>query len=146
MDVTDIVLSAEHEMAHQLSVLLVEDEWLICEMVAAELTAQGFSVHAVSNAADALTHLQAGEPVDVLVTDIDLAGGMDGIELAQRARGLRPDLPILYASGAVAAKKSPPTLPGSTFLPKPYSPSRICELVTKLAGPGAGNAAANTIN
>ena len=40
-------------------------------------------------------------PVDVLFTDINLPGGMDGVVLARRARELLPELPVVYASGRV---------------------------------------------
>src|SRR6185437_20143 len=81
------------------SVLLVEDELLISVFIAEELSAHGFAVHAVSNAMAALNYMNAGSQVDILFTDIDLPGGMDGSELAKQARKLRPDLPIVYASG-----------------------------------------------
>ncbi len=69
-------------------VLFVEDELLISEWVAEALAEQGFAVLTATNAADALAHL-ASVPVDVLFTDINLPGGMDGAALARRARELR---------------------------------------------------------
>ena len=78
-------------------VLIVEDEFLICEWVAEALGEQGFAVHTVSNARDALRHL-ASAPVDVLFTDINLPGGMDGAALARRARDMMPELGVVYAS------------------------------------------------
>jgi CheY-like chemotaxis protein len=80
--------------------LLVEDEFLIREMVSEDLSEQGFSVCAVSNAGDALSHL-ASAAVDVLFTDVNLPGRMDGMALARRAREINPDLPVVYASGHV---------------------------------------------
>ena len=70
-------------------VLFVEDEFLISEWVSQSLSEQGFDVRTVSNAADALAHL-AALPVDVLFTDINLPGGMDGAALARRAREMQP--------------------------------------------------------
>src|SRR5579872_2369799 len=84
--------------AQPIHVLLVEDEFLICEMVAEALSEQGFCVHTADNGIEALRQLAAG-PVDVLFTDINLPGGMDGTALARRARELIPDLPVVYASG-----------------------------------------------
>ena len=72
-------------------ILLVEDEFLIAEWVAESLSEQGFAVKTVTNAGDALRYL-ASAPVDVLFTDINLPGGMDGAALARRARELLPDL------------------------------------------------------
>jgi len=105
-------------------VLLVEDELLISEWVAESLEEQGFAVHTVTNAMDALRHLKA-EPVDVLFTDINLPGGVDGTALARRARELRPDLPVVYASGRVNILDPQVGVPGSAFVPKPYVPALI---------------------
>ena len=105
-------------------VLLVEDEFLIGEWVAESLTEQGFAVRTVTNAADALQHL-ASAPVDVLFTDINLSGGIDGAALAHRARELLPNLPIVYASGRVNVLDPQARVPRSTFVPKPYVPALI---------------------
>jgi len=76
-------------------ILLVEDEVLISEWVAESLSEQGFEVHAVTNADDALRHFSFN-PVDILFTDINLPGAMDGAALARRIRELRPELPVVY--------------------------------------------------
>src|SRR5688500_16576479 len=57
---------------------LVEDEYLISAMVAEILAEHGFEVHVATNAKDALQHLTCGAPCDVLFTDINLPGGVDG--------------------------------------------------------------------
>jgi len=105
-------------------VLLVEDEYLISEWVAESLAEQGFAVCTATNGMDALKYL-ASVPVDILFTDINLAGGMDGTVLARRARELLPDLPVVYASGRVNILEPQVRVPGSTFVPKPYVPSLI---------------------
>ena len=105
-------------------VLLVEDEYLISEWVAESLAQQGFAVCTVTNGMDALKCL-ASVPVDILFTDINLAGSMDGTTLARRARELLPDLPVVYASGRVNILDPQVRVPGSTFVPKPYVPSLI---------------------
>jgi CheY-like chemotaxis protein len=102
------------------SVLLVEDEPMICDMAAEALAEQGFAVQAVSNAGDALRCLMAGPAIDVLFTDVNLPGGMDGVALALRARELRPDLPIVYTSGRSSTIEHMEPVDGSMFLPKPY--------------------------
>ena len=75
-------------------VLLVEDEILVNEWMTQSLSEQGFAVQSVTNAADALGHLTS-DPVDVLFTDINLPGKMDGAALARRARELLPNLPVI---------------------------------------------------
>ncbi len=110
-------------------VLLVEDELLISEWVAESLEEQGFAVHTVMNAIDALRHLDA-EPVDVLFTDVNLPGGVDGTVLARRARALRPGLPVVYASGRVNMLDPQVCVPGSTFVSKPYVPALVGRVLT----------------
>jgi DNA-binding response OmpR family regulator len=111
------------------SVLLVEDEPAICDLAAEALAEQGFDVQVVTTAGDALRCLITGSTVDVLFTDVNLPGGMDGAALALRARELRPDLPIVYTSGRRATIEHMEPLEGSMFLPKPYDPFRIGPLL-----------------
>ena len=67
-------------------VLLVEDEPLISELAVEALEEQGFVVEVVSNAFDALRRLASGRTIDILFTDINLAGG---VERRARWRGGR---------------------------------------------------------
>jgi CheY-like chemotaxis protein len=109
-------------------VLLVEDEFLISEWIAQSLAEQGFSVQTVSNAADALRALSCA-PVDVLFTDINLPGDMDGAALARRAREMQPDLPVVYASARANMLDPADRVPGSSFVPKPYEPDYVGRLL-----------------
>jgi CheY-like chemotaxis protein len=119
-------------MSKATRVLLVEDEVLISDMVADALEEQGFAVHVVANAADALRHIESGAGVDVLFTDIHLPGGMDGSALAARVRQLRPDLPIVYASGRWNPSATETLVSRSIFLPKPYDPRDAGALMMRL--------------
>ena len=123
-------------------VLVVEDEILIAEMVRETLTEYGFDVHAVANAADALFLLSGNQPVDVMFTDINLPGPMDGAALAQKARAMRPDLPVVFASGRWALLEQLKAFPNSVILQKPYSLTRACEAVASLLKPASSNALA----
>jgi DNA-binding response OmpR family regulator len=109
-------------------VLFVEDEVLVSEWVVESLLEQGFDVQAVSNAEDALEHL-AADPVDVLFTDINLPG-MDGAALARRARELRPQLPVFYASARATMLAPNARVPGAVIVPKPYEPALVGRLMT----------------
>lgn len=122
-------------MFRPVSVLLVEDEALISEMIVQALIERGFAVHAVTTAADALRHLEAGSAVDILFTDINLPGDLDGAALAQHARALRPGLPVIYASGRWNLLAELNGVPRSLTLPKPYSPTSACEAVENLLAP-----------
>jgi len=128
------------------SVLLVEDEPLICDLAAEVLAEQGFEVRAVSTAMEALRHLISGSQIDVLFTDINLPGGMDGEALAQRARELRPDLPVMYTSGRRISIETIDPVDGSMFVAKPYNPVEIGPLLEHLVAAkkiGQGKGAAS---
>lgn len=114
------------------TILLVEDEILISEMISDALVEHGFHVHAVANAGDALNYLLSGSPADLLFTDINLPGEMDGAILAQRARDMRPDLPIVFASGRWNLLEQLCSVPHAVCLPKPYSPTKACSVVAEL--------------
>lgn len=118
----------------QFRILLVEDESLIAEIIAEALTEEGYAVHAVASGPEAIAHLDAGEQVDLLFTDINLPGGMDGADLAERARCLRPGLPVIYASGRWGLLDALRSVPHSAVLQKPYSPARACSAVAALVG------------
>jgi CheY-like chemotaxis protein len=109
-------------------VLFVEDEFFIREWIAQSLAEQGFAVESVTNAADAINHITRA-PIDVLLTDINLPGGMDGAALARRARELRPDLAVIYASAHAASLRQETRVPGSVILPKPYEPTVLARLL-----------------
>jgi CheY-like chemotaxis protein len=116
------------------SVLLVEDEVMISNLVAECLTAAGFTVHEVTTADEALRYIMSGADIDVLFTDINLPGRINGAELAAHARELRPEMPIVYASGRFKLSEISPLVPRSLFMAKPYDPEDVCALLTRLTG------------
>ena len=115
-------------LAEPIHVLVVEDEFLISEWVSQSLSDQGFDVQTVSNAADALQRLSS-LPVDVLFTDINLPGDMDGAALARRAREMLPHLPVVYASARATLLHQDARVPGSIIVPKPYEPALVGRLL-----------------
>jgi len=118
--------------SHRAKVLVVEDEVLISEMIGEALVDSGFQVCVAANASAALEHLAEGFAPDVLFTDIGLPGDMDGSLLAFAARKLCPNILVVYASAGWDAPNNIRTVPGSFFVPKPYSPRNICSLLTRL--------------
>ena len=114
------------------SILLVEDEPMVSEIATEALMEQGFDVRAVSNAGEALQFLTSGTPIDVLFTDVNLAGGMDGVALALRARELRPDLSVMYTSGKRSTIEHMEPVEGSMFVSKPYDPFDVGQLLEYL--------------
>jgi CheY-like chemotaxis protein len=118
--------------AHRSRVLLVEDEFLLCDMLSEVLADHGFEVYAVANAQDAIQHLTCGSPCDILLTDINLPGSVDGTALARLARELRPRLPVVYASGSYSRIEELDAVPGSIFVSKPYNPDKLCKMLSEM--------------
>ncbi len=88
----------------------------------------------MTTADEALRYIDSGANIDVLFTDVNLPGGMDGAELATRARERRPEMPIVYASGRFKLSEIAPLVPRSLFMSKPYDPADVCALLTRLTG------------
>ncbi|MFO0002811.1 MAG: response regulator, partial [bacterium] len=81
--------------------LRVDDDDAVRRALARPLLRAGFDVHDVASGEAALAWLRGGGDPEVLITDLGM-GGMDGLQLADAARALRPALPVLYISGGAA--------------------------------------------
>ena len=121
--------------ARRTNVLMVEDEISISRLIAEVLSESGFAVHAVAAGEDALRYIEFGADVDVLFTDINLLGPMDGAMLAREVRAQRPELPIVYCSGCYSPSALTPPVPRSLFVKKPYNPADLCRLLARLTAP-----------
>ena len=108
------------------TVLVVEDDADVRLFAVNALEAHGYRALEARHAAEALEVLVRGERVDLLFTDAVMPGGTSGIELAQEARRLQPELKILITSG-FAATETPLAELGEDvlLLKKPY---RVAEL------------------
>jgi DNA-binding response OmpR family regulator len=108
-------------------VLVVEDEILIRVLIADELRAEGFSVVEAATADEALSYFQAGVQVDLVLSDIELPGGPNGVDLIKRLRAAAPNLLTVLTSG-----HSPGVHDADAFLPKPYDAREVVLLVATL--------------
>jgi signal transduction histidine kinase/ActR/RegA family two-component response regulator len=111
------------------SVLMVEDDDEVAELVGQMLRQLGYEVTRAASAAAALGALANGRQVDVVFSDIMMPGGMNGIELAREIRSRRDGLPVLLTSGYAEAAKRDAEAEGIRILPKPY---RLDELAAAL--------------
>ena len=93
----------------------------------------GFDVIEAVNADEAIAILEGGSTVDVVFTDIQMPGSMDGLKLAAAVRKRWPPIKIVATSGLIKVEED--DFPaGSPFLPKPYSPSQIVVTLRELTG------------
>lgn len=120
-------------------VLLVEDDAEVRHSVARRLQSLGYDVQVAAAGHEALTVLATEEPVDLLLTDVMLAGGINGPQLAEQAAELRPGLPVLFTSGYTDEALSLGR-PGSVVpvLAKPYSTTALADAVAEALGAPAG--------
>jgi signal transduction histidine kinase/CheY-like chemotaxis protein len=115
----------------RLTLLFVDDDFLISLSTAALLEDLGHDVIKASSGPAALDVVKSGKPIDLLITDYAMPG-MTGVQLADAVRELRPDLPILLATGyADLPARAKVELPR---LSKPYQQKQLAERITSLVG------------
>ena len=107
------------------SILVVEDEDDIRDMVSTALRERGFSVLSVPNAEVALTILLEHVKFDLLFTDIVMPGVMNGFELAEEAKRLQPDLKVIYATGFTHLPSGGGSALHGKLIQKPYRPDEL---------------------
>lgn len=112
------------------TILVVEDEALVREVVCLDLADMGFTVVEAGAAPPALALLGSERAIDCLFTDIRLPGAPDGLGLAEEARRLRPDLPVLYATGYTPDAMR--MVAGGRLLRKPYRAPQLIEALAAL--------------
>jgi CheY-like chemotaxis protein len=99
------------------TVLVVEDEVLIREVIRDELEDGGYAVVMAADADAAIAILEARNDIHLVFTDIDMPGSMDGLKLAACVRDRWPPVHIIITTG----KARPLTIPANAlFIPKPY--------------------------
>ena len=109
-------------------VLGVEDEVLIRMNTAEIIEDAGFEVLEAANADEAIALLEARRDIQVIFTDIDMPGSMNGIKLAQAVRGRWPPIKIIATSGHFKLKAG--DLPDDgRFLPKPYNSKQVSDIL-----------------
>ena len=107
-------------------VLVVEDDVLVRTVVAAYLRECGFDVVEAGSADEAIRVLQADIGVDIVFSDVNMPGSMDGFGLAQWLRRERPGLKVILTSGAArTAKEAGDLCEHGPMLAKPYDHAEL---------------------
>jgi CheY-like chemotaxis protein len=106
-----------------LTVLVVEDEYLIREGIVSYLEEAGCVVIEAETGERAIEICKSNVPVDVLFTDIQLPGAASGFDVAETFRASHSDMPVMYVSGYVGGRER--CVPDSLFFQKPYQATAI---------------------
>ncbi|ACA14850.1 response regulator receiver protein [Methylobacterium sp. 4-46] len=115
------------------SVLVVEDNYLLLELIVALLAQEGLTAHAASSGEAALTLLRRhGPAVDWLFTDIVLPGLIDGWMVAEAYRALHATRPVVFASTTVHL--DPRRARGGIVLQKPFALDDVVGVARMMRG------------
>jgi CheY-like chemotaxis protein len=114
-------------------VLVVDDEEAIRMLLVETLEASGFTVLQAADGPKGLNLLQSSQKVDLLITDVGLPGGLNGRQVADAARVLRPNLKVLFITGYAenAVIEAAKLDRGMEVVTKPFA---IAALMSKVRG------------
>lgn len=111
-------------------ILVVEDEDIIRYAITKHLVEHGFRVHEAANASEAVSILLVCDiNFDVVFTDINMPGPLNGLDLRHWIKAHKPALSVILTSGRA------PQIPGDCdVLAKPYAPNHVVECIEKAMG------------
>jgi PAS domain S-box-containing protein len=119
------------------TVLVVDDEPTIRMLVTEVLQDLGYETIDAADGPSGLEILRSGRPVDLLISDVGLPGGMNGRELAGAAQAVRPGLLVLFITGYAehAVLSHGHLKPGMHVLTKPFNIEALARRVREIVGP-----------
>lgn len=123
----------EDTVLSERSILVVDDEALIRINLAVFFEDEGFQVFEAGNAEEAIGILAANPSIQVVLTDVQMPGSMDGVKLAHYVHKRFPPTLLVVASGAVRLTAA--DLPEhSMFIAKPFDPRFVLGEIDRLNG------------
>jgi len=116
------------------TVLVVDDETTVRMLVAEILEELGYTTIEAGDSAEGLNILQSDVRIDLLVTDVGLPGGLNGRQMADAARSVRPNLKVLFITGYAenAIVGNGQLAPGMSVLTKPFSIEAMTQRVRSM--------------
>jgi len=131
----DPVHSSAAQFGHGETVLVIDDESTVRMLVCEVLEELGFNTIDVVDGPAGLRVLQSASRIDLLITDVGLPGGLNGRQVADAGRALRPGLKVLFITGYAenAVIGNGHLDPGMQILTKPFAlealANKICEMI-----------------
>jgi DNA-binding response OmpR family regulator len=121
------------QLNDRVMVLVVEDDQLIQVMVDEALSDGGFESTITASGEEAVSFLRDDKSVyRAVVSDINLAGKLDGWEVARVAREGDPAMPVVYVTGTQGEDWACKGVPNSVLLAKPFAPAQLVTAISNL--------------
>lgn len=119
---------------NQQSVLAVDDQALVLDLIESALVEGGYAVRTALSGVDALACVEGNRARDLLglVTDVNLGKAPNGWAVARRARELNPAMFVIYVSGDSAHEMVSQGVPRGVMLQKPFTPAELIRTVSSL--------------
>jgi DNA-binding response OmpR family regulator len=115
------------------TLLVVEDDQLIQALLEEALSDGGFESTITTSGEEAIQLLQSNKSkYRAVLTDINLAGKIDGWEVARTAREIEPTMPIIYMTGTQGEEWTSKGVPNSLLVVKPFAPAQIVTAISQL--------------
>ncbi len=132
----DAALAARPEGSGE-TVLVVEDEESVRILVVDVLAELGYRVLQAANGEEAIRHIKAAGPIDLLISDVGLPG-LNGRQVAEIARAFRPGLGVLFVTGyaAKATVRSSFLEPGMDLISKPFNMTELAAKISEMLAQG----------
>ncbi|HEY8618158.1 response regulator transcription factor [Phenylobacterium sp.] len=123
------------DLSRARTVLVVEDEAQICALITDYVEAEGFATRCVQTDQDAYRALEHDGAYACMIIDVNLGTGTTGYDVARFARQIDGALPIIFVSGQTSPESFHKNgVPGSLFLPKPFSSDELLARLNMLVG------------
>ncbi|MBD9447063.1 response regulator [Rhizobium sp. RHZ01] len=113
-------------------ILIVEDEPLIRFVLADQLLEEGYSVIECGNVLEAIAALGVNDDVDAIVTDVEMPGALNGLDLARLIKATKPFIHVLVTSGREIDLTDLDW--DASFFPKPYDLKAIANEIGRRVG------------
>lgn len=113
-----------------MTILIVEDEFLIRINTADVLQDAGFKVLEARDADEAIAVLENDASIDIVITDINMPGSTDGVKLMLAVRDRWPPIKVILTSGRARPREVPDEV---LFMPKPVQARDLTDAVARLS-------------
>ena len=122
----------------EVHILIVEDEFLLQELLREALTQASFVVIVANNGEEAIQRLDLeGDKIRAVVTDVNLGGKVNGWHVAHHARTIDSQMPVVYTTAYATEEWAAHGVPNSVHISKPFVPVQVVTAISQLLNSGS---------